>query len=99
MAKQTRQSGPEAKPAPKDPAHIIKPGGPIMPTAQTYRNPGATPNLRGVEHNTSFHKGEPDEVVPGTGWVSDQTQQPGRPDQADVHGHGIPQPILHVKGR
>ena len=63
----TRQSGPEAKPAPKKGTlHDLKPGGPIKPTKQGYVNPGPTDNLRGVEPNTSMHRGTPNPAQSGT---------------------------------
>jgi hypothetical protein len=41
---------------------------------QTFRNPGATPDLRGVEPNTNEDKGDAQAEVPMTG----ETPQPGQ---------------------
>ena len=96
----TRQSGPESKDAgrgkyPKLPT----PGGPIMPAKQGYVNPGPTPNLRGVEHNTSFHKGTPNPHQPGTRSAEVQHHDPGKGASGDPHGHGVATPIVSVPGR
>jgi hypothetical protein len=40
-----------------DALHNLTPGGPILPRPQPDNKPN--PTDRGVEHNTSFHKGEP----------------------------------------
>jgi hypothetical protein len=89
MAKTTRQSGPEAKTAPSDPLHQMKPGGPILPTKQGFVNPGPTKNLRGVEPNTAFHKGQPNEEQHGSpGKMGDHNPGTGEADNA--HGHGVP---------
>src|SRR5450631_4514117 len=87
----TRQSGPQAKPAPpKDALHKLKPGGPIMPSKQGYVNPGPTKNLRGVEPNTAFHKGTPNPEQQGTaGKHGDHNP----PMSDDTHGHGIQTPV------
>lgn len=42
----------------------IPPGGPIKQSAQGYENPGATPNMRGVEENTGHSNGTPFELPP-----------------------------------
>ena len=74
------------------------PGGPIMPKKQGYVNPGPTPNLRGVEPNTAFHKGEPNPEQSGTpGKHGDHN--PGKGASGDPHGHGVPTPIVHPAGR
>jgi hypothetical protein len=93
----TRQSGPQAKPAPKDALHQMKPGGPIKPSKQGYVNPGPTDNLRGVEPNTSMHRGTPNPEQAGTpGKHGDHN--PGM-DMGNDFGHGVPTPIAHVHGR
>jgi hypothetical protein len=38
----------------------------VRPTAMGYRNPGETPNLRGVEPNTNMSDGESQGEVPDT---------------------------------
>jgi hypothetical protein len=88
---QTRQSGPQAKPASKDELHKLKPGGPIMPAKQGFVNPGPTDNLRGVEHNTNFHKGEPNPEQHGShGPIGDYVHNPGMGQAGDVHRPGVP---------
>lgn len=85
---QTRQSGPQARPAPKDALHTLKPGGPIKPKAQGFQNPGPTKNLRGVEPNTAMHRGTPNPEQHGTpGHIGGADHNPGMND--DTHGHGI----------
>lgn len=87
---QTRQSGPQAKPA--DAAkelHKLKPGGPIMPSKQGFVNPGPTDNLRGVEHNTSFHKGEPNPEQHGT-HKNREDHNPGMGEAGNVHRPNVP---------
>ena len=82
----TRQSGPQAKTASKDPLHDLKPGGPIMPSKQGFVNPGPTKNLRGVEPNTAMHRGTPNPEQHGShGKMGDHN--PGFSD--DTHGHGV----------
>ena len=44
----------------------------LSPARQFYENPGATPNLRGVEANTNPGKGDSQGMVPSTG----ETPQP-----------------------
>ena len=57
----TRQSGPQAHPAPKDALHDLKPGGPIQPSKQGFVNPGPTDNLRGsrAQHRHAPRRAEP----------------------------------------
>lgn len=95
MDGRTRQSGPEAKTAPKDPLHSTKPGGPIMTPQMGPDNPGPTKNLRGVEPNTARHKGMPNEPQHGT-WKGKEDHNPGMND--DTHGHGVPE-APRVMGR
>lgn len=92
----TRQSGPESKPAPRNAREAMKPGGPIMPKKQGFRNPGATPNLRGVEPNTSMHKGTPNPEQKGT---APRLGDHNPPMNDDVHGHGITPGPIPNKGR
>jgi hypothetical protein len=84
---QTRQSGPQAKPS--DPAkelHKLKPGGPIKPSQQGFVNPGPTDNLRGVEHNTSMHRGTPNPEQHGTHKNrEDHNAPPLAPAAANTH--------------
>ena len=94
----TRQSGPEAKKAPKDVIHQLQPGGPIMPSKQGYVNPGPTPNLRGVEPNTAMHRGTPNPEQSGTRGHEMQHHAPGF-DNGNHYGHGVPTPITRVPGR
>ena len=95
MDSRTRQSGPEAKKASQDPLHSTTPGGPIQTPAMGPHNPGPTKNLRGVEHNTSMHKGTPNDAQHGSpGMHGDHN--PGH--NADTHGHGVPMPP-RVAGR
>ncbi len=91
---ETRQSGPQAKPAPrKGTLHDLKPGGPIKPKAQGYVNPGPTDNLRGVEPNTAMHRGTPNPEQHGQiGHIGGANHDPGKND--DVHGHGVPMPVV-----
>lgn len=85
----TRQSGPEAKKAPKDALHQLKPGGPIMPSKQGFVNPGPTDNLRGVEPNTSRHKGTPNPEQHGSpARLGDHN--PGMGQAGDVHRPDVP---------
>lgn len=96
MPPTTRQSGPEAKKAPRNAREEMKPGGPIMPKKQGFVNPGPTDNLRGVEPNTSMHKGTPNPEQKGT---APRLGDHNPPFNDDVHGHGIiPGPIPN-KGR
>lgn len=85
----TRQSGPEAKKAPKDALHQLKPGGPIKPSAQGFVNPGPTDNLRGVEPNTAFHKGTPNPEQHGT-HKNREDHNPGMGQAGDVHRPNVP---------
>lgn len=85
----TRQSGPEAKKAPKDALHQLKPGGPIKPSAQGFVNPGPTDNLRGVEPNTSMHKGTPNPEQHGT-HKNREDHNPGMGQTGDVHRPDVP---------
>lgn len=94
---QTRQSGPQAKPAPKDALHQLKPGGPIKPKAQGFVNPGPTDNLRGVEPNTAMHRGTPNPEQKGT-IERHGDHNPGMGQAGDPHGHGINAPMI-AKGR
>jgi hypothetical protein len=88
---QTRQSGPEAKKAPKDALHQLKPGGPILPAKQGFVNPGPTPNLRGVEPNTARHKGTPNPEQHGShGPIGDYVHDPGHGQAGDVHRPDVP---------
>jgi hypothetical protein len=94
----TRQSGPQAKPASKDPLHLIKPGGPIKPSKMGFINPGPTDNLRGVEPNTAMHRGTPNPDQHGShGHVGGVDHAPGI--NSDVHGHGVPTFTKPVPGR
>ena len=74
------------------------PGGPILPGAQGYRNPGATPNLRGVEPNTAVHKGTPNPHQEGTAGHHGTPHHPGFEQAGNPHGHGVPTPIVDHKG-
>jgi hypothetical protein len=86
----TRQSGPQAKPAPKDALHQLKPGGPIMPSKQGFVNPGPTKNLRGVEPNTAMHRGTPNPEQHGQiGHIGGANHDPGTGEADNAHGHGI----------
>jgi hypothetical protein len=90
----TRQSGPEAKKTSKDAIHQFapggKPGGPILPGAQGYVNPGPTDNLRGVEPNTAMHRGQPNPEQHGTpGHIGGADHNPGMAQAGQVHGHGV----------
>jgi len=73
------------------------PGGPILPGAQGYRNPGATPNLRGVEPNTAVHKGTPNPEQHGD-WKGKEDHRPGMEQASNAHGHGVPTPVVGNKG-
>ena len=92
----TRQSGPEAKKAPKDALHQLKPGGPIMPSKQGFINPGPTDNLRGVEHNTSMHRGTPNPEQHGS-HKNREDHNPGMGQAGDVHRPDVP--VILPKGR
>ena len=85
----TRQSGPEAKKTGKDAIHEFapggKPGGPILPGAQGFRNPGATPDLRGVEANTAMHRGTPNPEQHGATGRVHGDHDPGMAQASDVH--------------
>ena len=86
-----RQSQPPAKPATADPRGGIDPGGPLMPSKQGFINPGPTPNLRGVEPNTAFHKGEPNPQQHGShGPIGDYVHDPGMAQAGDVHRPNVP---------
>ena len=78
--------------------NATKPGGPILPGAQGYRNPGATPNLRGVEPNTEVHKGTPNPHQEGTAGHHGTPHNPGMEQASNPHGHGVPTPIVDHKG-
>lgn len=93
----TRQSAPPAKPAPKTEGGAIPHGGPIQPNAQGYRNPGATPNLRGVEPNTEMHKGTPNPEQHGT-HKNREDHNPGMAQAGDTHRPHVPV-VLPVKDR
>jgi hypothetical protein len=90
---QTRQSGPQAKKTGKDAIHEFapggKPGGPILPGAQGYVNPGPTKNLRGVEANTSMHRGTPNPEQSGTA-DKHGDHNPGKGQAGDVHRPNVP---------
>lgn len=85
----TRQSGPEAKPAPRDALHQLKPGGPIMPSKQGFVNPGPTDNLRGVEPNTAMHRGEPNPEQKGSD-VRHGDHDPGMAQAGVTHRPRVP---------
>lgn len=53
-SKRPQNAGDRKLPPPKR-----APGDRTMPPANTYRNPGPTPDKRGVEPNTSRQKGKP----------------------------------------
>jgi hypothetical protein len=90
---QTRQSGPEAKKTGKDAIHQFapggKPGGPILPNAQGFVNPGPTDNLRGVEANTAMHRGTPNPEQHGT-HKNREDHNPGMGQAGDVHRPNVP---------
>lgn len=92
-APNTRQSGPEAKKTSKDAIHQFapggKPGGPIKPGQQGFVNPGPTTNLRGVEANTSMHRGTPNPEQHGT-HKSREGHDPGMGQAGDVHRPNVP---------
>lgn len=89
----TRQSGPEAKKTSKDAIHQFapggKPGGPILPGAQGFVNPGPTTNLRGVEPNTAMHRGTPNPEQKGTD-VRHGDHNPGMAQAGMVHRPNVP---------
>lgn len=94
---QTRQSGPQAKKTGKDALHEFapggKPGGPIQPSAQGFKNPGPTKNLRGVEPNTEMHRGTPNPEQKGSD-MRHGDHNPGMAQAGMDHGrqgHGAPQ--------
>lgn len=90
---QTRQSGPQAKKTSKDAIHEFapggKPGGPILPGAQGFVNPGPTKNLRGVEPNTAMHRGTPNPEQSGSD-VRHGDHNPGMGQAGDVHRPNVP---------
>jgi hypothetical protein len=95
---QTRQSGPEAKKTSKDAIHEFapggKPGGPILPGAQGFVNPGPTDNLRGVEPNTAMHRGTPNPEQHGSD-IRHGDHNPGMAQAGKPHKHqgdGAPEP-------
>ncbi len=94
-APNTRQSGPEAKKTSKDAIHQFapggKPGGPILPGAQGFVNPGPTDNLRGVEPNTAMHRGTPNPEQHGTE-ARHGDHNPGMAQAGEPHGRGIHAP-------
>ncbi len=87
-----RQSGPEARPAPKDALHLLKPGGPIKQPAQGFVNPGPTDNLRGVEPNTAFHKGEPNPEQKGSD-IRHGDHNPGMGEAGNTHRPNVDTPV------
>ena len=89
-APNTRQSGPEAKEADaKDALHKLPPGGPIKNSKQGFVNPGPTPNLRGVEDNTTMHRGTPNPEQHGT-HKNREDHNPGMAQAGDVHRPNVP---------
>jgi hypothetical protein len=89
-APKTRQSGPEAKPAPAHAEHGMPPGGPVKETQATYRTPGATPNLRGVEPNTAMHKGTPNPEQKGSD-IRHGDHNPGMGQAGMTHRPRVPE--------
>ena len=93
----SRQSGPEAHPAPKDALHQMKPGGPITLVPMGFENPGPTVNLRGVEPNTAMHRGTSNPEQHGD-FKSKNDHNPGF-DGGHTFEHGVPTPVSKVPGR
>ena len=91
-------SGSTAKTAPRNAREEMAPGGPVKWNQQTYRNPGATPNLRGVEPNTERHKGFPNPHQSGTAGHYGEPHAPGFGEAGNHHGNGVATPV-RVAGR
>jgi len=90
-APNSRQSGPEAKKANMDALHTLKPGGPILPATQPFGKPN--PTDRGKEHNTDFHKGEPNPEQHGTpGHIGGADHNPGMGESGNAHHLNIAAP-------
>lgn len=66
----------------------IPPGGPISPEPMGYENPGATPNLRGVEANTNPSKGDPLEMPESLG-AGKHGSLDGAPELTDMAQAGM----------
>lgn len=96
QAPNTRQSGPEAKKAPRNAREEMRPGGPIMPKKQGFVNPGPTRNLRGVEPNTAMHRGTPNPEQKGT---APRHGDHNPPFNDDPHGHGVTPGAKPIPGR
>jgi len=88
----------KGKPAPRNAREAMPPGGPIKPKPMGFVNPGATPNLRGVEPNTAMHRGTPNPHQMGSRHADMAQHAPGQAAAGDTHGHGIPTPIVGNKG-
>ena len=80
----------KGKTAPRNAREAMPPGGPIKPNPMTFKNPGPTDNLRGVEPNTAHHKGTPNPPQMGTRHGEMQHHDPGMGAAGDSHGHGVP---------